>query len=556
MFKEVANNNATKTIELDSLETDFDFEEMEGFLSKQLEDSFSGIELLERDRALMADPDSLGKVISEEVWKQFGNQIGLDMTKETLIQKYDREHPEQYKDISDGIMKDKRYKDANKQMKEQHQAGNLKDTYTGKNLGLNETPNLDHVVSRKGLFENQRRQQANLGVAELANKKENLKATNESLNKSKGAKSNKEYLETRVIREKDLIKQNEKLNKKINESNKSNVEKRLEKEKINKRLNDKLAADEEHMMQADKIARKAINKDIGIHATKEVGKKVGKDALKTMAISALFSLLKEIMNGLIRFLKVKSKSLKVFLSEMKESISSFFSKLLGVLQTGTSTLIGTIISEIFGPIVSIFKKLASVIKQGVNSLIEAVDYLRDKNNKDKLFSVKIAEVGKIITVGLVSGGAIFLGEFFEKFLLTVPGMQIEIPLLGSLANIIGLFLSSMVSGLVGAIVLNLIDKFISNKFKEENNQQIIDKKNEVLNLQHSQLFVTENHVIDSREKAISKISGNHDLAKNLMQQSLKNIFEDKQVENSISRSDISENQSDLAHMQKKLEDLL
>src|SRR4051812_21142690 len=96
----MANKNANQNMEIDNIEPDFDFEEVEGFLSKQLEDSFSDLELLENERESIADPDSLGKVVLDEVWKQFGNQIGLDMTNETLIQKYDREHPEQYKDIA------------------------------------------------------------------------------------------------------------------------------------------------------------------------------------------------------------------------------------------------------------------------------------------------------------------------------------------------------------------------------------------------------------------------------------------------------------------------
>lgn len=551
----MANKNAIQNMEIDNIETEFDFEEVEGLLSKQLEESFSDLELLEKDRATISDPDSLGKIVLDEFWKQFGNQIGLDMTNETLIQKYDREHPEQYKDIADSVMKDKRYKDANKAMKDHQQAGILKDEYTGKDLKLSEKANLDHVVSRKELFENQRRKQANLDVADLANKAENLKPTNESLNKSKGAKSNKEYVETREIREKSLIEQNERANKKVDESNKSDVEKRLQKEENDKRLNDKLAADDNLMMQADKEARKAINKDIRVNAAKEIGKKAGKDALKAMAISALFSLLKEIMNGLIRFLKGKSKSFKGFLSEMKESIKSFFSKILSVVQTGASTLIGTIISEIFGPIVSLFKKLASLIKQGISSVIDAVNYLRDKRNKDKPFTVKVAQVGKIITVGLVGGSAIFLGEVFEKFLLTVPGMQIEIPLIGTLANMIGLFLSSLVSGLVGAIVLNLIDKFIAKKLKEEQDQQIIDKKNEIMNLQQVQLSVAENRVVALKENVMSEILENHALAKEVMRQSLNKIFEEN-ANNSKNKSGNTENQSDLAQMQNDLEGLL
>ncbi|HHQ8912965.1 TPA: hypothetical protein ACSVZR_003219 [Bacillus cereus] len=556
LFKSMANKNANQNVEIDNIENDFDLEELEDVLSKQLEESFSDLELLEKERGTMTDPDSLGKVVLDEVWKQFGNQIGLDMTNETLIQKYDKEHPEQYKDIADSVLQDQKYKDAHKAMKEQQKFGILKDEYTGKDIKISEKANLDHVVPRKELFENQRRKQANLDVADLANKKENLKPTNESLNKSKGAKSNKEYVEKREMREKSLIEQNEKANKKVDESNKSDVEKRLQKEENDKRLNDKRAADDDLMMQADKEARKAINKDIRINAAKEVGKKAGKDALKAMAISALFALLKEIMNGLIRFLKEKSKSFKRFLSEMKESIKSFFSKILSVVQTGASTLIGTIISEIFGPIVSLFKKLTSLIKQGISSVIDAVNYLRDKKNKDKPFTVKVAQVGKIITVGLVGGSAIFLSEVFEKFLLTIPGMQIEIPLIGTLANMISLFLSSLVTGLVGAIVLNLIDKFISKKLKEEKDQQIINKKNRIMNLQQVQIFVAENRVAALKENVMSEISENHALANDVMRQLLNKIFDEDKAKDSINADTISENQSDLVQMQKDLEDLL
>ena len=178
----MANENANQDIEFDDFEDlDFevlDFKQMEDTISKAIEENFSDLELLERDRETISNPDSFGKVVSDEIWKQFGNQIGLDMTNETLIQKYDREHPEEYKDIAASVMQDPKYKNANKMMKEQQQAGNLMDEYTGENFKYNDKPNLDHVRSRLEIYKNQRRKQAGLSVATLANKKENLKATN------------------------------------------------------------------------------------------------------------------------------------------------------------------------------------------------------------------------------------------------------------------------------------------------------------------------------------------------------------------------------------------
>lgn len=511
----------------DEFTESFDFDELDEKLQSQLEEEFSNLEFLKDEKAKIENPDALGKVILDEVWKQFGNQIGLDMTNETLNQKYDREHQgETYDDVGKKVMQDPKYKEANKAMKEQQQSGNLKDEYTGKNINQNDNANLDHVVSRKELYENARRKQAGINTEDLANKDENLKPTNESLNKSKGAKSVEEYIRSREQREKDLREQNERANKKIDESNMSDVEKQKAKEKNNKRLQDKLDVDDELMKKADKEARKAINRDIAKGVAKETAKKAGKDAMKQMAVSALFSLLKEVMNGFVRFLKSQAKSFKSFLEEMKKAIKSFFEKITNVLQTGASSVVGTIVNEIFGPIVSTFKKLASLIKQGISSVMEAVRYLNDKENKNKPFGVKVAQVGKIISSGLVAGGAIFLGELFEKLLLSVPGMKIELPLLGTLANVIGMFLASLVSGLAGAIIINLIDKFIAKKQKSDAQAAAIETGNQIISKQHQIQIVNEVLLDRDKENAQSNILERHQDALSIMNEAYGNVMED------------------------------
>lgn len=504
-----------------------DFDELEEKLQSQLEEEFSSLEFLQEEKAKIENPEALGQVLLDEVWKQFSNQIGLDMTNETLNQKYEREHHgETYEDVAKKVMQDPKYKEANKAMKEQQQSGNLKDAYTGKNINQNDSANLDHVVSRKELYENARRKQAGINTEDLANKDENLKPTNESLNKSKGAKSINEYISGREQREKDLIEQNERANKKIDESNMSNAEKQKAKEENNKRLQDKLAADDALMKKADKEARKAIKKDIAIGVAKETAKKAGKDALKQMAVSALFSLLKEVMNGFVRFLKSQAKSFASFLEEMKAAIKAFFKKIANILQTGASSVVGTIVTEIFGPIVSTFKKLASLIKQGISSIIEAVRYLNCKENKDKPFNIKVAQVGKIITASLVAGGAIFLGELFEKLLLSVPGMQIELPLLGTFANVIGMFLASVVSGLVGAIIINLIDRFIAKKQKSDLQAAAIRTGNQIIAKQHQIQVVNEVLLERNINNANSNISERHQEAASVMRDAFGNIMED------------------------------
>lgn len=483
MAKENAVLSEKETFEEEFAES-FNLDELEEKLQNDLAKELLDFEFLKKEKEKIGNPDSLGKVVMDEVWKQFTNQIGLEATNETLIQKYDREHPETYEEVGKTVMQDSKYKDVNKAMKENQKNGNLKDEYTGKDLSQSDSANLDHVVARKELYENKRRRQANIQTEDLANKDENLKPTNESLNKSKNAKSMEDYLSTQEERKKSLTEQNEKANKKIDESNMTELEKQKDKEKNSKRLQDKLDADEERMRKADKEARKAINKDIYKGVAKETAKKAGKDAVKVMAIQALSSMLKEIVNALVRFFKSTTKSFKSFLDEMKNAVKNFFAKISSFLQAGTYSAVGTIVTEIFGPVVSMFKKLASFIKQGVSSFIEAIRYLTNKENANKPFSIKVLEVGKIISAGIMAGGALVLGEVFEKFLMSVPFMTIEIPLFGTLANIFGVFFAAILCGVVGAIIMNLLDKVIANKSRKLATDNQIIKGNEVLNTQH------------------------------------------------------------------------
>lgn len=509
----LAENSSSAIQAIEADDENFNIDELEANLEAELESQLADLSFLEEERAKIGNPDSLGKIIMDEVWTQFGNQIGLDMTNETLIQAYEREHPEAYsKEIGDAIMQDEKYKQANAAMKKQYEEGALVDEYTGKKMGTDVKPNLDHVVPRKELYDNLRRKQAGIETAELANKDENLAATNESLNKSKKERSNQQYVAGREEREAKLKQQNEAAHKKIDASNLSEAEKRIEHEKADRRLQNKLDADDKRMLDADKKARQAINRDIAQGVATQTAKKAGKDALKMMAVSAFFDLLKSIMNGLVRFFKEKQKSFRSFLSEMKASIQHFVNHISNFARTGASSFVGTVVSEIFGPIVSMFKKLASFIKQGASTVTEAIHYLADKSNKNKPLSIKIAQVGKIITTGLAAAGAIVGGELIEKALLQIPVMAVEIPSLGSIANITGMFLASLLSGIIAAIIMNRLDVFIAKRQKIDNLNARMDKKNEILNVQHTLKVVKVEQLENARQESSQNIGKRHKFA--------------------------------------------
>lgn len=536
------------------------YDELEELLEQQFTMEFSNLEKLELECKEISSPDKLGDVILDEIWNQFANQIGLDMTSDTLLKQYNDKHPNGYtKEEGAKILKDKRYIDANKAMKETQKTGNLKDEYTGKKLKINEKANLDHVVARKQLFENSWRKIADIDTADLANKKENFAATNESLNKSKGATSNSDYIKNREVREKKLRDQVQRANEKIDKKNISDAEKRNLKAINEKKLNDKLAADSKKMLNAEKKAKKAINKDIAKKVPVKVANKAGKDAVKAMFVAALFGMLKEIMNALVRFFKSKKRSFDSFLDEMKNALHSFFGKIRDFIKVGIDSFVGSIVGEIIGAFAQKLKKLPNLIKQLFSSIRESISYLSNPENQTHSTAIKIAHISKIITSGLVAVGALFLGEYFEKYLLPLPGMGFEIKFLGTIANILGMFLASLLTGILGAIMINRLDRFISRKLIEENQKKQADKKNELLRIQDIQIFVAEENVAVKRNDIFSKMAKNH--------QKLRELLGNVQEEFSNSKIDFKqrllanemyfdEKQGELEEMQNVLNDLL
>lgn len=556
MGNEILVQNTEEVDEVQSL----NYDELEELLEQQFKMEFSNLEKLQIEFKEIGSPDKLSDVILDEIWSQFGNQIGLDMTSDTLLQQYNDKHPEGYtKDIGERIVKDKRYLDANKSMKKKQKSGNLRDEYTGKTLKRNEKANLDHVVPRKQIFENPWRKIADIETSDLANKSENLAATNESLNKSKGAKSNSEYIKNREVREEKLREQVKKDNEKIDRKNISNAEKKNLKSVNNKRLNDKLAADSQKMLKVEKKAKKAINRDIAKKVPVKMANKAGKDAVKAMFVAALFGMLKEIMNALVRFFKSKKRSFDTFLSEMKNSLHSFFDKIKDFIKVGIDSFVGSIVGEIIGVINQKLKKLPNLIKQLFGSIRESISYLSNPENQTHSTAIKVAHISKIITSGLVAVGAMFLGEYFEQFLNKIPGMTFEIKLLGTIANILGMFLASLLTGILGAIIINGLDGLISRKLQDENKKEQSDKKKELLKIQDVQIFVAEQNVVVKRNDIFSKMAKNHQKLRELLGNVQEEFFDSRVASKQrllVNEIYFDEKQSKLEEMQNALNDLL
>lgn len=134
------------------------------------------------------------------------------------------------------------------------------------------------------------------------------------------------------------------------------------------------------------------------------------------------------------------------------------------------------------------------------------------------------EVGKIVIAGLTAGGAIVLGELIEKGLMTIPIFAIQIPLLGSLANILGIFFGALIAGIIGALALSLIDKAIAKRQIKLNSQQQFDKKNEILKTQGELIVATANNMGKAKVDAYDSMKQRHQAAAESIKESVESIM--------------------------------
>ena len=244
-----------------------------------------------------------------------------------------------------------------------------------------------------------------------------------------------------------------------------------------------------------------------------------------MSLFAEFT--KEVIGKLIKWLKSAQKSLKTLMEYIKEAVKSFVSKLKTHLKNASNNILTTILSAIYGPIVATIKKVWILLKQGWKSLKEAINYLKNPENQKQPLSLRLLETGKIVMAGLSAVSAIVLGEVIEKSLSTIPFLAIDIPLLGSLANIIGLFVGGLTAGIIGAIAINMINKAVEKKQKELNLNEQIEKGNEILNTQAQLIVVNEEKLSNTKDSVGDSIAKRHAMAQDEITNSLNNIFSDE-----------------------------
>lgn len=533
-----------------------DFEELENKLESELEEQMEDLKGLTIDYEKIGSPDTIGTTVMNVVWEQFINQVGViageDFIKENRGLKLDLSddaHIQTTENFADSkiashntkIDYQKRYDDW--QSNFQHDENGNVITHTtrtgnqeatlmgdarkpfdkGRPVGSVELgTDMDHTVSTGEII---RDPAANAHMTKeeqiaFANSDANLNEMDAGQNRSKGDKSMTDWL--------DNPNKNGQKPDEIFDISKTQDQKYREKD---------AEARAEYEKQKKEAEQHSI--EVGKQSQKEETFRIAGKALRSAIMGLLASFIKDVIRKLVVWFRSGKKKLSTFIESIKAAIKSFISNLKEHLLNAGNTLVTTIATAIFGPVIGMIKKAWIFLKQGYKSVKQAINFLKDPANKNMPFSLKLMEVGKIVIVGLTAGGAIVLSEIIEKGLMTIPGFAFQIPLLGSLASLLGMFLGALVSGLIGALALNLIDRLISKKLKKINEGQQIDKRNEILTTQARLIDVVKEHTASTRNSAFTNIQERHRNAYETISSSLEHIIANsKEIGTPVSKSTV------------------
>ena len=542
------NENAILNVEeLDNLDENLLYlDELENELQEQLDFGISEFEFLKKEKDKIGSPEALGETIKGVIWDQFINQVSniageefikdnggmpLDLRDEAHIQT--AENFENGKIASHNYISKKQLeKNYNRYKNEPHskfrenyvdkgmdkvlkRAGELNkkgtetvtDIYTGRKIstmtklenGKNnpEAAQREHVIASAELYKNPSLQMANSDeeLAAIINDPENLQGYTTAKRNNRKSDNSADEME-----EQDKTEHWKKANKKAEDF-----------------VNKKEKEGEEHL------------KEEGRKTQKEEAFRIGGKALKSAIMTLLVTLLKNIIGKLVKWFRTAKRSFSTLVEHIKEAFTSFLDGINSHLINSAMGVFNTVAMSIFNPISRIFKNFWTILKQGWRSLKEAFNYIKNPENRKKPIGVLLFEIGKIIVAGVSAVGAVLLGEIIEIILSGIPFLAIEIPLLGSLANIIGIFMGASISGVIGAIAINYIQSKLEKKLKNEALAKQIDKGNEILVTQAKIQKVNEQKLVFTKIQTASNIKDRHNNFYEYIEENEKDIDEKKKI---------------------------
>jgi hypothetical protein len=352
--------------------------------------------------------------------------------------------------------KDERYIAINKKVNESKKNGTLTDSYTGKIVARNANIDLDHAISAKEIHNDPGRILAGLDGKDLANCRENLKATDRSINRSMQDKDMETYLKKwesdrpqRKHRISELKEKNSLTDKERKELAKLEKLEQIDPDKMRAENKNARVVYESKLAKTYYTSNKFV-KDVAVAAGSR-GTEMGmRQAMGFVFVEIWMSCKEEIQalppgKDLKDMLETVAHGVRKGVETAKRKYKEILSKFGEGFISGALASLTTTICNIF---FTTAKNLVKCIRQIYASVVEAGKVLLF-NPDNLMYGDRIKNATVILATGASSLIGTTVGELISKTPIAgIPGV----------GSIVTVFCSSLVSGLLSCTLLVCLDR--------------------------------------------------------------------------------------------------
>lgn len=521
---------------------DFDCEELDKQLAEQISEKQKALEGLKAKREKIGNPKELVESISQIVWEQFILQIAGNAGQDFINQNHDLnlslkradhflnpdtfvngEMPSHNFDYHDKYQE--RYEEWKTNFKDNDPSKGIKrDPFdkgrpTGSaSMAKDHTVPVSEIIRDKDMaaYVSQK------DKVKFANGPSNLNDLDSAANSSKGDKTMSDWLNS----ERNGQKPEERFN--------------LDRKELEKRDADARKKEQELIDDGKTIAEQEGRASRRTETSRAAG-----ITTQAIAIALLAKLTRTVFQELIVWLAEKNYKASLLIEHVKKAINDFFLDFKNNVLLSVDVGLTVVFTQIFGEIVPMIRKSLLFFKVGGECVYKVGRYLNDPKNANLSTDIKVLEIGKIVTVSFTTAGGIGLGMALTSIIETYcPPLNVRIPLLGSAAGLIGVFLGGMTSGVCGAIVLHQIDGALERKKLSENTAQTMAVQDEVGIILNQQFTLYSLMINSSESKNAGEMKSRH----------LKAIEDMRECKNTLNEEKISENEEKLNNIGNNIDD--
>ena len=383
------------------------------------------------------------------------------------------------------------YKDRNRELTRQKEAGEGVNAYSNKKIERNAKTDLDHVMAAKEVHDDKARVLAELDTSDLANLDENLQLTLRHTNRSMKQMPIEEYI-------KKLEREKPERQARIRElENKTDLTDKERKQLENLKEEDDF--DPEIARKLDKQARAAIknaeskayykflkrDKDGKVRLSKFAKNQLkagGKEAAASAIRAALGELLVVLVNQTFHevkaFVKERSQATENIFVEIQNRLKRVVAKVLAKLKQWKENLktmaegfISGFCSSLITTLINVFattaKRFVRAIREGIFSIVKAFRLLffrpADLTEEEAVKAViKLISGVVVTTLGIAAETAV------NTFIQSVP-------VIGQFASIVTPAVMGILTGIAVALVSYYVDMiFHFAKMREETFNELLD----------------------------------------------------------------------------------